>query len=33
MAAAQTLDFTQPIGLMLLGILGHIDTTTRRGRS
>jgi hypothetical protein len=24
-AAAQTLDFTQPIGLMLLGILGHID--------
>jgi S-adenosyl methyltransferase len=24
-AAARTLDFTQPIGLMLLGILGHID--------
>jgi hypothetical protein len=24
-AAAQTLDFTQPVGLMLLGILGHID--------
>jgi len=24
-AAAETLDFTQPIGLMLLGILGHID--------
>jgi hypothetical protein len=24
-AAAQILDFTQPIGLMLLGILGHID--------
>jgi O-methyltransferase involved in polyketide biosynthesis len=24
-AAAQTLDFTQPIALMLLGILGHID--------
>ena len=23
-AAAQTLDFTQPIGLMMLGILGHI---------
>jgi hypothetical protein len=24
-AAARTLDFTRPIGLMLLGILGHID--------
>jgi hypothetical protein len=24
-AAARTLDLTQPIGLMLLGILGHID--------
>jgi hypothetical protein len=24
-AAARTLDFTQPIGLMLLGILGHIE--------
>jgi hypothetical protein len=24
-AAARTLDFTQPIGLMLLGIVGHID--------
>ena len=24
-AAARTLDFNQPIGLMLLGILGHID--------
>ena len=24
-AAAETLDFTQPIALMLLGILGHID--------
>jgi hypothetical protein len=24
-AAARSLDFTQPIGLMLLGILGHID--------
>ena len=24
-AAARTLDFTRPVGLMLLGILGHID--------
>jgi hypothetical protein len=24
-AAARTLDFTRPIGLMLLGILGHVD--------
>jgi hypothetical protein len=24
-AAARTLDFTQPVGLMLLGILGHIE--------
>jgi S-adenosyl methyltransferase len=24
-AAARTLDFTRPIGLMLLGILGHIE--------
>jgi hypothetical protein len=24
-AAAQTLDFTQPVALMLLGIVGHID--------
>jgi hypothetical protein len=29
-AAAQTLDFTQPIGLMLLGILGHIDDDEAR---
>ena len=25
LAAARTLDFSQPIGLMLLGVLGHID--------
>jgi hypothetical protein len=24
-AAARTLDFTRPIGLMLLGVLGHVD--------
>jgi hypothetical protein len=24
-AAARTLDFTRPVGLMLLGILGHIE--------
>jgi O-methyltransferase involved in polyketide biosynthesis len=29
-AAAQTLDFTQPIGLMLLGILGHVDDDEAR---
>jgi hypothetical protein len=32
-AAGRTLDFTRPIGLMMLGILGHIATTTRPGRS
>jgi hypothetical protein len=30
---SQTLDFTQPIALMLLGIRGHIPSTTRRGGS